>query len=35
MNPVQLMSAVAAVLLALASHPVHKRFLGAVVESVE
>src|ERR1035441_9916471 len=30
MHRVQLMPAVAAVLLALASHPVHERFLGAV-----
>ena len=35
MNPVHLMSAVAAVLLALTSHPVHERLLRAIVESVD
>ena len=35
MHPVQLMPAVAAVLLALARHAVHERFLGAVVERIE
>jgi hypothetical protein len=31
----QLVPAVATILLALAGHAVHQRFLGAVVESVE